>query len=62
MTGAFEDAVSVASKILVAFSGALYGAVTVVGSTSGFGHVSGKLFEGDPHHPPNSSLTAFLGL
>jgi hypothetical protein len=31
-----------ASKILVAFSGALYGAVTVEGSTTGFGHVSGK--------------------
>jgi hypothetical protein len=31
-----------AFKILVAFSGALYGAVTVEGSTTGFGHVSGK--------------------
>lgn len=31
-------------------------------ATTGFGHVTGKSFEGDPHHPPNSSLIAFLGL
>lgn len=36
--------------------------VVVVAATAAFGHVAGLLAEGDPHHPPNSSLTAFLGL
>ena len=27
--------------------------------TTGFGHVTGLEIEGDPHHPPNSSTTAF---
>lgn len=59
----FLDVVSVSSKTLVAlFSDALYVAVDVEGSTTGFLHVSGLLLEGDPQNPPYSSLTAFLGL
>jgi len=50
---------TVAFVVAVAFSVAV---ILVVLATTGFGHISGISFEGDPHHPPNSSLIAFLGL
>lgn len=51
--------VSVTYKTLVTVFAVALTVVFLAAGTTGFGHVAGLVAEGDPHHPPNSSTTAF---
>jgi len=56
--GATAGVVAYKTLVLVAFAVAL-AVLVVAAGTTGIGHVAGLVAEGDPHHPPYISTTAF---